>query len=231
MNQPKTAVILCAGRGTRMGALTENCPKPLLPLSNGQTLLEIKLHALPKSITKVILIVGYLGDMIREHIGNMYEGKEITYVVQDIEKAYGTGAALTLAQEYIDKETSFLVLMGDDIYAKEDLEELCTYENAILLSHEGEKKFGAFWQVRIENGNLAEFYEKVPREELCTGIINAGAYVISPKKYFSVQPLVGADGEIQIPPTISLLIQNGVTWKAVRATYWKQVTAPEDLMI
>ncbi len=229
MNQPKTAVILCAGRGTRMGALTENCPKPLLPLSNGETLLEIKLRALPKNITKVILIVGYLGDRIRQHIGNMYEGKEIAYVVQDIEKAYGTGAALMLAQEHLDQDTPFLVLMGDDIYAKEDLEELCKYENAILLSHEGEKKFGASWQVRVENGNLAEFYEKVPKEELCTGIINTAAYVISPKEYFSVEPRVGADGETQIPPTISLLAQNGVTFKAIRATYWKQVTAPEDL--
>jgi NDP-sugar pyrophosphorylase family protein len=56
--QVTTAIILCAGRGTRMGHLTDTLPKPLLPLSNGVTLLEAKLRVLPQSIKRIILIVG-----------------------------------------------------------------------------------------------------------------------------------------------------------------------------
>lgn len=228
--KPTTAIILCAGRGTRMGKLTENCPKPLLVLSTGETLLENKLHSLPSTITKIILVVGYLGEMIQKQIGSSYEGKEVIYVMQDIEKVYGTGAALELCKDYLQKEESVLVLMGDDIYNKEDLEKLCHYENAILLDYRGEEKFNATWQVAVEDNKLVTFYEKVPPINLCTGIINTAAYVLS-SKYFNIKPVTGADGEIQIPPTISVLVKNGIVFNAVKASYWKQVTSPEDLIV
>ena len=96
--QVTTAIIICEGRGTRMGTLTDTLPKPLLPLSTGFTLLEAKLQALPESITRIILIVGYMGDKIRQHIGTMYQGKEVLYIEQDIEKSYGVGAALYLCK-------------------------------------------------------------------------------------------------------------------------------------
>lgn len=213
-----------------MGALTDNCPKPLLVLSNGETLLESKLHALPSHIKKVALVVGYLGGMIEERIGKEYEGKEVVYVEQNLEKAYGTGAALFLCKEHIPSDGSVLVLMGDDIYDKDDLTELCQHENAILLAHKGEEKFGASWQVRVEDGKLAEFYEKVPEEHLRTGIINTGAYVLSPS-YFEIEPVIGGDGEIQIPPTIAKLLERGIIFSALKARFWKQVTAPEDLSL
>jgi NDP-sugar pyrophosphorylase family protein len=229
MEKPTIAVILCAGKGTRMGALTEHCPKPLLPLSTGETLLEIKLHALPASITKVILIIGYKGEMIREKIGTTYEGKEIIYIEQDIEKSYGTGAALALCKDTI-LGNSFLVLMGDDIYAKEDLEKLCMYKNAVLLAHLGEAKYGAPWQAEVFEDVFVTFHEKIPPTGHQTGIINTAAYVFSPE-YFSVTPVTGADGEVQIPPTILLLMKHGVVFNTVKATLWKQVTAPEDLVV
>lgn len=231
MNQQvTTAIILCAGRGTRMGSLTDTLPKPLLPLSNGVTLLEAKLKILPASITRIILIVGYLGEVIKEHIGTNYEGKEVIYVTQDIEKVYGTGAALHLCKPYIKNE-SVLVLMGDDIYAKEDLEELCRYPYSILLAYLGEKKFEAPWQVAVSPENtLVTFYPKAPEKGKQTGIINAAAYTFSPE-YFLEEPLKGESGEVEIPPTIVAMIEKGVVYHAVKATYWKQVTAPEDLTI
>lgn len=228
--KPTTVIILCAGRGTRMGLLTENCPKPLLILSTGETLLENKLHSLPSTITKIILVVGYLGEMIQKHIGISYEGKEVVYVSQDIEKAYGTGAALELCKDYLQKEESVLVLMGDDIYDKEDLEKLCQYENSILLAYKGEEKFNATWQVLVKDNVLVSFYEKVPPIDLCTGIINTAAYVLSPK-YFDIKPVTGADGEVQIPPTIIELVKDGVIFNTVKASYWKQVTVSEDLVV
>ncbi len=229
MTQPTTAIILCAGRGTRMGALTETHPKPLLPLSTGESLLEVKLHALPENIKKLILIIGYKGEMIREAIGTTYEGMDVTYVEQDIETAYGTGAALALCKEHVKGE-SVLVLMGDDIYAKEDLAKLCTYENAVLLDHKGEEKMLASWQVGIDGDRVTAFYQNVPEEHLRTGIINTAAYVLSPS-YFDIEPEIGGDGEVQIPPTIIKMIEKGIVVNAVKATYWKQVTAPEDLVL
>ena len=62
-------VILAAGKGTRMGDLAKETPKPMLRVL-GKTLLEHKLEMLPESITDVIIVVGYLKDKITEVIGN-----------------------------------------------------------------------------------------------------------------------------------------------------------------
>src|ERR1700689_506521 len=106
-------VILAAGRGTRMGALTESTPKPLLEVA-GKTLLEHKLDMLPYDVDEVIIIVGYLGGEIQKRFGGTYKDKHIFYVEQ--EKLDGTAGALWQARSVL--EGQFLVMMGDDLYAK-----------------------------------------------------------------------------------------------------------------
>ena len=61
-------VILAAGRGTRMGDLTSDTPKPLLKVKD-KTLLEYKLDVLPDSISEVIFVIGYKQEQIRAITG------------------------------------------------------------------------------------------------------------------------------------------------------------------
>jgi len=58
------AIILAAGRGTRMGELTNDLPKPLLKIS-GRPILEYTLANLPREIDEVILVIGYHGHKIK----------------------------------------------------------------------------------------------------------------------------------------------------------------------
>jgi NDP-sugar pyrophosphorylase family protein len=89
------AVILAAGRGTRMNELTTAVPKPMLEVA-GRPLLEYKFDAMPEEIDEVVLIVRYLGDIVRRHFGTRWGDKHVTYVEQgDIE---GTAGALWSAQ-------------------------------------------------------------------------------------------------------------------------------------
>ena len=60
------AVILSAGRGTRMGVLTDSMPKPMLTVL-GKTLLEHKFDILPSEVDEIILIVGNMGGLIQKH--------------------------------------------------------------------------------------------------------------------------------------------------------------------
>src|SRR3989338_9526422 len=85
------AVILAAGRGTRMDELTTAVPKPMLEVA-GKPLLEYKLEALTDQVDEVVLIVGYLGNVIRQHFGSLYGKKRISYVEQD--RMDGTAGAL-----------------------------------------------------------------------------------------------------------------------------------------
>ena len=73
------AIILAAGRGTRLNYLTENCPKPLIKI-NGKPILEYTLSSLPSQINEIIIIIGYLGEKIRKTFGNKFRNINIKYV-------------------------------------------------------------------------------------------------------------------------------------------------------
>ena len=72
------AVILVGGEGTRLRPLTEQMPKPMVPIAN-RPFLEHQLEHLERhGITDVVLSCGYLPDRIRDHFGDRLE-----YVMED----------------------------------------------------------------------------------------------------------------------------------------------------
>src|SRR3989344_7566576 len=91
------AVILAAGKGTRFGEITKKIPKSLIPVA-GKPIIEYTLEALPSSIKEVYLVVGHLGDMIKNHVGKEYKGIKINYI--EIKKLTGTATALWKARKY-----------------------------------------------------------------------------------------------------------------------------------
>src|ERR1051325_6435242 len=112
------AVIMAAGRGSRMKELTETTPKSMLRVNN-KPLLEYKLDVLPKEVTDVVIVVKYLGDVIRNHFGSEYRGMKIHYVEQESPTA-GTADAVWKAKPYITGK--FFAMNGDNIYAPQDMQ-------------------------------------------------------------------------------------------------------------
>ncbi|NBX51722.1 nucleotidyl transferase, partial [bacterium] len=96
------AVILAAGKGTRLRPLTDSTPKPLIDVA-GRPLLECVLNALPKNIDGITMVIGYLGEQIQKHIGESYKGIPVRYVMQ--ERLDGTGGALDLLRRDIVSTT------------------------------------------------------------------------------------------------------------------------------
>src|SRR3989338_9615982 len=105
------AVILAAGRGTRMEELTTAVPKPML-LVDGKTLLEHKLDALPDEIQEVVIIVGHLSDVIKMHYTSTYRGRTLTYVEQT--ELNGTAGAPWAAEGGFKNKIFFFYC--DDIF-------------------------------------------------------------------------------------------------------------------
>jgi NDP-sugar pyrophosphorylase family protein len=101
-------VVLAAGRGTRMGALTDETPKPMLPVQ-GRPMLEHILGRLGEAgVERYLLVVGYRREVIQEHFA---AGPfAIDYVVQ--ETVNGTGSAARLAREFAG-EDPFVLTFGD----------------------------------------------------------------------------------------------------------------------
>ncbi len=103
-------VVLAGGLGTRLGDLTRQMPKPLVEV-NGAPFLEHQLKMLKRrSIDKILLLTGYLGEQIEERFGDGHTlGISLTY--SQGPKPRGTAGALALAEKNLPDE--FFLIYGD----------------------------------------------------------------------------------------------------------------------
>jgi len=203
-----------------MEELTGEIPKPMLTV-NGKTLLEHKFDALPDDVTEVILVVGYLGDKIKERFGGEYNGKRLTYVVQ--ERLDGTGGALWAAKEIL-KDT-FLVMNGDDIYAKEDIEKAACFPWSVVGLAVDDLKGGA--KIITDGADRVVDILEVGEHDNGPGFLNSGLYCLD-RRIFD-HPLVPKErggAEFGLPQTI---IKSGVPFVLIKASFWVQITDPSDL--
>jgi bifunctional UDP-N-acetylglucosamine pyrophosphorylase/glucosamine-1-phosphate N-acetyltransferase len=218
------AVILAAGKGTRMKELTAETPKPLLEVA-GKTLLEHKFDELPETVDEVILVIGYQGDKIRARLGDHYGRLTLTYVVQD--ELNGTMGALACAKNLLTDR--FIVMMGDDLYAKADVEAaVASPEWAMLVSPTDSMGSGGK-VITDEAGTVIAIEEGSHVGQ--KGCMNTNLFVLD-KKVFD-HPMVPKEAgsvEYGLPQTIlPAAAAAHMMLHAVNATAWIQVTAPEDL--
>ena len=105
------AVLLAAGKGTRMGALTSDLPKPMLPVQ-GRPILEHILEGLRDAgIHEACLITGWRAEVIEGHFGDGSRiGMRLAYARQEVQD--GTGKAPELAREFVGTD-DFLLTYGD----------------------------------------------------------------------------------------------------------------------
>lgn len=106
----ETAVILAGGMGTRLGSLTANLPKPLMPVK-GRPYLEYQLELLKRNqVSTVILLTGHLGDQIEDCLGSGQSlGLHLSYSREPT--PIGTGGALRLGRELLPDV--FFLVYGD----------------------------------------------------------------------------------------------------------------------
>jgi NDP-sugar pyrophosphorylase family protein len=201
--------------------LTENRPKPLQTVLDGN-LIEWKLRALPEAILDVILVIGYQGGQIRAHFGDSWEGKSIRYAEQS--ELNGTAGALMAARELVPER--FLVLMGDDLYAKDDIKHMLEHEWAVCVKEVHGKEMGGEMMGNTD-GTFAFINEE--RHFVEHGLVNTGMYMLK-KKIFEhpLVPVGGSSTEFGLPHTLAALAKE-IPVQMIRATKWMQITSPEDL--
>lgn len=212
-------VILAAGLGTRMGDLTKSCPKPMLPI-NGKPKLAYSIEMLPDVITDVVLVVGYLQDIIRDFFQDTFDGRNIHYIEQKVFN--GTAGAVALCKDHV-KGDQFMVTMGDDLYMRGDLEKLLQYERSLLaMQTQDAAQFGLV--SANDNGKLKEVIERPHRFR--EGLVNTGAYVLT-REYFDVPMVKISNCEFGLPQTLVNMYPSYET-TVVTAQKWLAIGTPED---
>ena len=206
------AVILAAGKGTRLWPLTDNTPKPLLPVA-GRPLLEWMILRMREAGVKDMMIVtNYLEEQIRAAFGDgSSRGVNIAYAHQA--EMLGTADAFKAAEEWIHGDT-FLGLYGDHYLSEGALRKVVEDHRegevtVAALKVKDPSQYGAF---ALDGDQVKRVVEKPPKGQEPSSYANVGIYVFPPEvfKYIAGTPK-SARGEHEITDTLQLMIDGGVT--------------------
>lgn len=235
----RRAVILAAGRGTRMGALTADTPKPLLRLA-GRPLLEWILEGLQAAgVNHCLIVTGYLAGKIEDYFGQGGSmGLTIDYLRQ--ETPDGTGRALHLARDWAAGEPLFMSY-GDIIVpaahyramAEAWRERPC--DLMLSLNAVDDPCAGAAVYVEDPSGELPRvrsIIEKPPRGTSTTPWNNAGIFIFSPLIFdYTARLTPSARGEYELTAALDAMIADGRDLRAQAVEgLWSDVGTPEALM-
>lgn len=170
--------ILSGGLATRMRPMTETIPKALLPVA-GQPFVHYQLEALARQgVKKVVLCVGYLGEMIETEVGDGARFNIEVHYSYDGNILVGTGGALKKAINLLGEE--FFVLYGDsflpiDFNAVEAKFKQANKPALMTIFHNQGQWDSS--NVEFENGNLIEYNKKQPNSRM--NYIDYGLSVIT----------------------------------------------------
>ena len=230
-NAVRRAVVLAAGRGTRMGEITADVPKAMLGV-RGRPMLEHVLDGLATTgIEEFFLVVGYRRETIEEHFHDWR--LPIEFCVQEV--LNGTGGAARLARDFAGSEP-FLLTFGD-ILCEPPAYLRCAQ---VLAEHPqtvgvlGVRDVDDPWQgaaVYEVDGRVTRVIEKPPRGTSTTRWNSAGLFALRSGAFEYLDRLTPSPrGELELTAIFDMMLADGVEVRisAIEGR-WRDVGRPEDL--
>ncbi len=226
------AVLLAAGRGSRLGALTGEVPKPLLTVA-GRPIIAHILDGLRRAgIEEITIVTGYLGDVLERELGNgEASGMALRYVRQ--ERLEGTARALALARDWL-ADGQFFVGWGDILIRPENYRRLLRASRladaAIAVNEVDDPWAGAAVYVDASNAVL-RIVEKPPKGTSTTRWNNAGLSILGPSIWPEIDRLEPSERrEYELPQAVAALVASGARVTAVPIEgEWFDIGTAKDL--
>ncbi|EHP86140.1 bifunctional UDP-N-acetylglucosamine diphosphorylase/glucosamine-1-phosphate N-acetyltransferase GlmU [Methanotorris formicicus] len=213
------AIILCAGKGERLRPLTENRPKPMIPIA-GKPILENIIEKVEDLVDNIYLVVKYKKEVIIEYFKNHPKVKFLEQGEID-----GTGYAVLTAKDYVEED--FLVLNGDIIF-EDDLEKFLKYKNAMALKEvKNPENFGVV--VLDDENNVIELQEKPKNPK--SNLINAGIYKFENEVFEILKDIKPSErGEVELTDAIKELTREKKIKGIKLNGYWNDIGRPWDIL-
>ena len=232
MTKINKAVILAAGRGTRMRELTADLPKPMIEVRGKPVLQHIIEGLRDAGIRDCLIIVGYRANVVRDFFGDgsPYD-VAIQYKTQTVQD--GTGRVVELARDFT-RSDPFILAYGDILVDPANYTRVANLNDgveAILTVTRGEdiSKGGAVFL--NDEMDLIDLREKPKQGEPTSPWYNAGLYAFRSTIFDFIAKLKPSPrGEYELTDAIRELAQSGKKVKAVELNgEWADVRDPETL--
>ena len=185
------AVILVGGFGTRLRPLTNDVPKPVLPVGHQPMIVGLVERLAPAGITDVVLALGFRPEPFADAFpGDRWGDVRIHYAVEP--EPLDTGGAIAFAARHVGVDDTFVVANGD-IVTDLDTARLLAAHDAIgtdaTIHLTPIDEPSAFGVVEIDDrGVVRRFVEKPAPGETDSNLISAGTYVFEPSVLELVEP-------------------------------------------
>lgn len=197
----RQAVILAGGKGTRLGALSENCPKPMQMIGQKPFLEYLIWNLKRHGLSRFTLLLGYKASSIIDYFGDGSDfGTTIDYVIEP--EPLGTGGALALALAQNKLDETFLFCNGDTIFDFNYNDLLCLIANStalVGLSLRRVDDASRYGSVELVDTTVMKFAEK---NNASYGLISGGVAVMK-KELASLIPNEPCSLEADILPLLA----------------------------
>jgi NDP-sugar pyrophosphorylase family protein len=225
------AVILAAGRGTRMGSMTEEIPKPMLPVRGRPLLERILEHLREAGIPQFLIVVGFQGDIVMRQFEKT--NPKIEFVRQN--PVNGTGSGALLAKDFALCEP-FLLTYGDIFCdpAEYALSNQILLQNPATVATVAVKEVDDPWQgaaVYEDHGRITRILEKPPKGTSTTRWNSAGFYTFRAVIFEYLARLKpSVRGEYELTSALESMLADGLELRiSPIAGEWRDIGRPEDL--
>jgi glucose-1-phosphate thymidylyltransferase len=227
------AVILCAGKGTRLYPVTLTMPKPLVPVAN-KALLRYAIEILSDmGATEIGLVVDSLDSPIRERLGDGLDtvGIPLTYIAQ--ENPQGLAHAVKLCQPFVDNEP-FIVYLGDNIFQDHMPNLFTEFQQAgacAAIALTVVPNPSAFGIAELDGTTVKRLVEK-PKDPP-SNLAVAGVYIFDPVIFDAIEHIKPSwRNELEITDAIQYLIEhNKCVMPYVVDGWWIDAGKPESIVL
>ena len=222
------AVVMAGGEGTRLRPLTQNRPKPLVPVVGKPIAQHIIEHLKRAGVTDVVVTLYYLAEEIQKYFGDGSDyGLNIIYSIEDT--PLGTAGSVKKAEKYLEDDT-FVIVSGDaltdlDIGKALQFHRDKKSEATLILQHvPNPLEFGVV--MTEDDGRIRRFLEKPSWGEVFSDTVNTGMYVIEPSVFKLMEPGRSYDWSQDIFPR--MLAEQRALMGYIMEEYWTDVGSLEQ---
>jgi len=198
------ALIIAAGRGSRLDNLTRDIPKALIPLLGLPLIERVVLTTKEAGINEYVIVVGYLGYKIKAVLGNGDRFRVKIDYLENEEWQKGNGVSVLKAKELLND--NFFLLMSDHIFDARIPKGLVNYEmrGAVVLAIDRREPLLGDTKVLEKNGKIIEIGKDI-EESNC---IDTGIFLCSPKIFSYIEDAV-KKGKTKLSDGIARAAENG----------------------